>query len=94
MMNGDDDGELVEQMPDHSGFGEPKRPMNNAERQSLFRARQRDGIVVLPVPVRYDDLVGWLIDAGLLGETAALDQRRVIRACAEVLDALTTRTIP
>ncbi|MBD8552449.1 hypothetical protein [Sphingomonas sp. CFBP 8764] len=60
------------------------RPNTHADRQRLYRKRQRDRLAVYRVPAG-DDLLLALLTSGRLTEAQALDRHRVEQEVAAVL---------
>jgi hypothetical protein len=58
---------------------------SHADRQRLYKRRQRQGEAVLLLDVHYYDLVEALLTSGRLTEEEALDRRQVARAAGDVL---------
>ena len=58
--------------------------LTGAQRSRLHRARRREGLAVLPIPVDLRRLLNTLMDDGRIGEDC--QEERVIDAVADIID--------
>ena len=59
--------------------------MNRSHRQRKYRERQRNGIKVVHLPIKYNPVVEALIVSGALTEAEAVDERKVETVLVEVI---------
>lgn len=71
-----------------------QRSVKLAAKVRRYRARQRDGLVVLKIVVPEHAVAGFLIESGRLTDREALDRRRLEAAAGEALADLAGEWTP